>query len=141
MTRKQTQEREVERYLLSISRVILNLETKLARLEAANEKLADALEQSEDTSSAEEFQSTLDVDGEFTDGIIDKISQLRILKEEIERKRKSTKLRQSEKLEERLQQVQEQVRQLQSPSRNTESGISRICMVTTINGSNKPTQT
>lgn len=93
------EEREVERYLLSIGRVILNLETKLARLEAANEKLVDALEQSEDTSSAEEFQSTLDVDGEFTDGIIDKISQLRILKEEIERKHKST---QSGKLEERL---------------------------------------
>ena len=84
------EEREVDRYLLSISRVILNLKTKLARLEAANEKLADALKQSEDTLSAEEFQSTLDADGEFTDGIIDRISQLRILKEEVEKKRRST---------------------------------------------------
>ena len=77
------EEREVDRYLLSVSRIILSLETKLARLEAANEKLADANEQSEDTSSAEEFQSILDEDGEFTDGIIDKISQLRIVKEEV----------------------------------------------------------
>ena len=36
--------REIDRYLLSISEVILNLETKLARLETANEKLIDALE-------------------------------------------------------------------------------------------------
>ena len=36
--------REIDRYLLSISKVILNLETKLARLETANEKLIDALE-------------------------------------------------------------------------------------------------
>ena len=121
------EEREVDRYLLSISRVILNLETKLACLEAANEKLADALEQSEDTSSAEEFQSTLDADEEFTDGIIDRISRLRILKEEVERKSRSTQSKQSQKLEERLQQVQEQVRQLQSPStQSMESGISRI---------------
>lgn len=115
-------EREVERYLLSISKVILNLETKLARLEAANEKLADAIEQSEDTSLTEEFQVTLDEDGEFTDGIIDKISQLRVLKEDVDRKRRSTQSRQSQKFEERLQQVQEQVKLLQSPSRS----ISRI---------------
>ena len=43
--------------MLSVSRVILNLENKLAHLEAANEKLADSIEQSEDTSSAEKFQS------------------------------------------------------------------------------------
>ena len=36
--------REIDRYLLSISKVILNLETKLACLETANEKLIDALE-------------------------------------------------------------------------------------------------
>ena len=52
-------EREVDRYLLSVCRIILNLETKLAHLEAANEKLADALERSEDISSAEEFQRIL----------------------------------------------------------------------------------
>ena len=46
---KLNEEREVDRYLLSVSRIILNLKTKLARLEAANEKLAGAIEQSEDT--------------------------------------------------------------------------------------------
>ena len=52
---------------------------------------------------------------------------MRIFKEEVERKRKSTQSKQSQKLEERLQQVQEQVRQLQSPSTGSmESGISRI---------------
>ena len=62
------EKRKVDRYLVSISTVILYHKTNLACLEAANEKLADALEQSEDTSSAVEFQSTLDADGEFTDG-------------------------------------------------------------------------
>jgi len=60
-------DREIDRYLLSIGKVILNLETKLARLEMANEKLMDALEQNEDTTLAEEFQDTLDEDAELTD--------------------------------------------------------------------------
>ena len=37
------EDREIDRYLLSIGKVILNLETKLARLETADEKLMDAL--------------------------------------------------------------------------------------------------
>ena len=78
--------REIDRYLLSIGKVILNLETKLARLETANEKLIDALEQSEETTSTEEFQFTLDEDAELTDEVIDKLSQLKLLKEEVEKR-------------------------------------------------------
>ena len=80
------EDREIDHYLLSIGKVILNLETKLARLETANEKLIDVLEQNEDTTSTEEFQYTLDEDAELTDGVIDKLSQLKLLKEEVERR-------------------------------------------------------
>ena len=114
---------EIDRYLLSIGKVILNLETKLARLETANEKLIDALEQNEDTTSTEEFQSTLDEDAELTDEVIDKLSQLKLLKEEVEKRQRLTTSRQSQRLEEGLQQVQEQIRHLQS---GMETGISRI---------------
>ena len=113
-------------YLLSISKVILNLETKLARLKTANEKLIDALEQSEETTSTEEFQFTLDEDAELTDEVIDKLSQLKLLKEEVEKRQRLSTSRQSQRLEEGLQQVQEQIRHLQSPSRGMETGISRI---------------
>ena len=118
------EDREIDRYLLSIGKVILNLETKLARLETANEKLIDALEQNEDTTSTEEFQYTLDEDAELTDEVIDKLSQLKLLKEEVERRRRLTTSRQSQRLEEGLQQVQEQIRHLQSPSRGMETGLS-----------------
>ena len=80
--------------------MILNTETKLKHLEVLNEKLADALEQSEDTSSKEEFQTTLDEDAEFTDSIIDKLSQLKILNEEVEKRRRLTNPRQNMRLEE-----------------------------------------
>lgn len=121
-----TEEREIDRHLLSVGKVILNIETKLEGLELANEKLADALDQSEDTSSKEEFQAIQDEDAEFTDSIIDKLSQLKILKEEVEKRCRLTNPRQNMRLEESLQQVQEQIRHLQSPSRGMESGISRI---------------
>ena len=117
---------KIDRYLLSIGKVILNLETKLARLETANEKLIDALEQNEDTTLTEEFQSTLDEDAELTDEVIDKLSQLKLLKEEVEKRQRLTTSRQSQRLEEGLQQVQEQIRHLQSSSRGMETGISRI---------------
>ena len=97
--------REIDRYLLSISKVILNLETKLACLETANEKLIDALEQSEETTSTEEFQFTLDDDAELTDEVIDKLSQLKLLKEEVEKRQRLITSRQSQRLEEGLQQV------------------------------------
>ena len=82
---EQNEHREIDHYLLSISKVILNLATKLACLETANEKLIDALEQSEETTSAEEFQFTLDEDAELNDEVIDKLSQLKLLKKEVEK--------------------------------------------------------
>ena len=54
-------------------------------------KLADALEQSENISSKEEFQAIQD-DAEFTDSIIDKLSRLKILKEEAEKRRRLTRI-------------------------------------------------
>ena len=69
---------------MSVGKIILNLEKRLSRLEMANDKLAEAYEQNEDTDGAEQFQTTLDEDSELVDGIIDKMSQLKILKEELE---------------------------------------------------------
>ena len=40
---------------LFIGKVLLNLETKVAKLETTNEKLADVYEQAEDTEAAEQF--------------------------------------------------------------------------------------
>jgi len=76
--------------------------------------------------SKEEFQATLNEDAEFTDSIIYKLSQLKILKEEVEKRHRLTNLRQNMRLEKSLQQVQEQIRHLQSTSRGMEMGISRI---------------
>ena len=59
---------------------------KLGRLEAINEKLVDAYDQGVDPEAAEQFQTVLDKDHEFTYNIIDKISQLKVLKEEVEKK-------------------------------------------------------
>ena len=75
--------------------------------------------------SKEEFQATLDEDAEFTDSIIYKLSQLKILKE-VEKRHRLTNLRQNMRLEKSLQQIQEQIRHLQSTSRGMEMGISRI---------------
>ena len=88
----------------------MNLETKLARLEAANDKLADAYE----TDAAEQLQGMLNEESEFTDGIIGKISQLKLLKETVERKRREMEATQSQSLENRLSRMQEQVEQLQT---------------------------
>lgn len=46
--------------LLLIGKVLLNLETKLGRLEAINEKLVDAYDQGNDPEAAEQFQAVLD---------------------------------------------------------------------------------
>ena len=104
---------------MSIGKSLLNLETKLSRLEIANEKLADAYDHNEDPVPAEQFQAVLDKDSELTDGIIDKISQLKILKEELKRKRREHEGRESQNLEQRMEQMQEQVRQLQSTHQPT----------------------
>ena len=64
----------------------------------------------------------------MTDEVIDKLSQLKLLKEEVEKRQRLSTSRQSQRLEEGLQQVQEQIRHLQPPyaSRGMETGISRI---------------
>ena len=64
------------KYLMLVGKVLMNLEVKLARLEAANEKLNDAFEQSKDTEGADSFQVVLDEEAEFIDGILTKISEL-----------------------------------------------------------------
>ena len=81
---------EIRRHLLNIGKVLLNLEMKLSRLELANEKLSEAYEQANDTEGAEQFQLTLDEESEIIDGVIDKVSQLKILKEELEQRRRET---------------------------------------------------
>ena len=53
---------EIGRFLMVIGKVLLNLETKLTRLEATNEKLIEAYDQSNDTEAAEHFQQVLDDD-------------------------------------------------------------------------------
>ena len=55
---------------------MLNLETKLARLEIANDKLAEAYEQNNDNEGAKQFQTILDEESEMINGI-DKVSQLK----------------------------------------------------------------
>ena len=59
------------------------METKLSRLETADDKLMDEFDDSE---AASEFQIALDEDSELMDNVINKVSQLKTLKEEIKRK-------------------------------------------------------
>ena len=54
----------------------------------ANDKLADAYETGGDIESARQLEAMLDEDSEFIDNIIGKVSQLRSMKEELERKRR-----------------------------------------------------
>ena len=115
----------------------MNLKKKLSRLEIANEKLAEAYGQSEDAVAAEQFQTVLDEDSELVDGIIDKISQLKILKEELERKRKESESITYQNAEQRIEQMLEQVRQIQSTHQPT--GVSSIWSQPTL-GPLKPPQ-
>ena len=55
---------EVRRHLLVIEKVLLNLETKLSRLESTNDKLIEAYEQNNDSEGAQQFQSILDKENE-----------------------------------------------------------------------------
>jgi len=75
--------------------------------------LVEALEESEDTEAIEQFQGTLDKESEMIDDIIGKISQLKVMKEETERKRKALESSHVPELEQRITQVQEQVERLQ----------------------------
>ena len=83
------------KYLMSVGKVLMNLEVKLGRLEAANEKLIEAYEQSKDQAGAEEFQNILDEEADLIDGVLTRISELKILKGEVERKRNETEMAQS----------------------------------------------
>ena len=81
---------EIGRHLLVIGKVLLNLETKLSRLEIANDKLIEAYEQNNDNEGAEQFQSVLDEESEIIDGIIDKVSKLKVLRGELEQRRRES---------------------------------------------------
>ena len=99
---------------LSTSKVLLSLETKLAKLKTANDKFAEALEQEENMEAVEQFQTTLDEESKLNKDTIGKISQLKILKEEIEKKCKDLEGSENQGLVQRVTQVQEQMDQLQS---------------------------
>ena len=83
-------------------------------LKAANDKLADTYEAEGDNESARQFHAALDKDSNFVVNIIGKISQLRLLKEELERRRTEPESRHMEGLEWRLTEIQEQVVSIQS---------------------------
>lgn len=129
---------EMLKLSLSIGKVLLNLETKLVRLETANDKLAEAYEQAEDTEAAEQFQSTLDEESELIDNTITNISQLKLLKEESERKRRELENSPTTGLMERVTQVQEQINRLQSTQSTT--SLSGIWSPPTTEGPIKPPQ-
>ena len=61
-------------------------------------------------------------EGEFTDGILNKISQLKVLRETVERKRGEVDASRRHSVEQRLTRMQEQVEQLQMASRSTRTG-------------------
>ena len=129
-------EHQINQLCLLVGKVTLNLETKLTRLEVANDKLADAYEAAGNTESARQFETVLEEDGEFIDNIIGRVSQLRTLKEELERKRRELASSHTQGLERRLTQIQEQVTLIQS-SRNTEE-LSSIWIPSLPVGSIKP---
>ena len=57
---------EIGCFMLVIGKVVLNLKTKLMRLEATNEKLIEAYHQGIDKEAVEQFQQMLDEDTDFT---------------------------------------------------------------------------
>ena len=99
-------ERQVVQLILLVGKTTLDLEMKLKRLETANEKLADAYEAGGHAESAKQFESVLEEDGELIDNIIGKVSQLRALKEELERRRRELESSHVQGFERRLTQIQ-----------------------------------
>ena len=132
-------EHQVIQLILSVGKTTLDLETKLKRLETANEKLVDAYEAGGNTESAKQFESVLEEDGELIDNIIGKVSQLKTLKEELERRRRDLESSHVQGFERRLTQIQEQVTSIQSShtSHPTE-GLSSIWTPPLPVGSIKP---
>ena len=126
---------EVLRSLMAIGKVLINLEVKLTRLENVNEKLVEAYEQIGEIEAIEQFQTTLDEESESIEEVITTISELKILKEENEKRRKELELSQNTSLEQRVTQVQEQVAQLQY----LKSGnVASIWSQSSVQGSLKP---
>ena len=78
---------------MAVGKVLLNLETKFSRLELANDKVIDALEQADDSEGTEQFQNVLDEDAELMDIVLTRISEVKVLKDELERVRKDFELR------------------------------------------------
>jgi len=78
----------VLRLHMAVGKVLLNLELKLSRLESANEKVVDAYEQNNDTEGAEQFQKALDEEADLIDDVLTRTSELKVLRDELERKRK-----------------------------------------------------
>ena len=60
-------EHEIVQFNLSVGKMTLNLEIKLARLEDANGKLADSYKAEGETESTRQFHAALDEDSEFID--------------------------------------------------------------------------
>jgi len=61
-----------------------------------------AYEEESNPEASAEFQSTLEQDSEFMDNVIDKVSQLKVLKEEIEKKRRELDTNHTQNLKQRL---------------------------------------
>ena len=73
---------DVIRLHLATGKILLNLETKLSRVESANEKIIEACDSNNDTTSAEQFQKELDEDAELMDAVLSRTSELKVMKEE-----------------------------------------------------------
>ena len=71
-------------------------------LELANKKLIEAFKQNNDVEGAEQSQLTLDEESEVIDGVIDKPSQLKVLKTELERIHREGERRPNKSLETRV---------------------------------------
>ena len=102
-------EHQINQLCLLIGKVTLNLVSKLMRLEVTNNKLMDAYKAVGNTESARQFETVLEEDSEFINNIIGRVSQLKTLKEELERRRRELASSHTQGLERRLMQIQEQV--------------------------------
>lgn len=113
---------DILKYLMSVGKVLMNLEAKLGRLELANEKLVEAYEQNKDQEGAEQFQGILDEEAELIDVALTRISELKILKGEVERKRNEIEKAQSRTLRSSSETQQTDP----TPLNPTSSGIASI---------------
>ena len=85
------------KHLISVEKVLMNLEVKLGQLESVNKKLIEAYEQSEDQEGAEQFQNILDEEAELIDSVLTRISKLKILKGKVEQQHSEIEMAQSRK--------------------------------------------